>query len=346
MASDTIAPAATGNAARRAPPVWLILVMCCAVVSLTVYAVPWLRHLVTAAPPQRHPWWFVTALFTHADRTVIPLYLHFITNVAVIALFGSRVERRLGSARTALVVVTAVAAQLVVSRAIGTYGDGASGIAWAFAPLALPAVLDEYRRRRRAAFADASFLAHVVLYGWIWIVVTAASFAMGAHATNLWHLTATLVGVGFLLLWRRHLLGHGRAPATIADRRTRRIGLLLPALLVVLLVAGLAGLVRVRSPVTIAVDPESGDLAGLAAAGGRVVVGFSEPMMLQVRARTSVQTQGGEPLRVGYEWDDERTLSVRFSRPVHAGERVDVEFEGLRDASGWPVGVPVVLRYR
>jgi len=330
---------------RWLPPVWLVLAACAVLVSLTVYAWPWLRTVLSAAPAQRHPWWFLTALFVHADPTVIPFYLHLLTNVAVIAFFGSRAERRLGSARTAVLVVTAVAAQLVASRAMGIYGDGASGIAWALVPPALAGFVAQARRDGAGVLRSPAWWVAVALLVWIWVVVTIASVQMQAHATNVWHLVATAVGGLFVVLWRRRLCAERPASQGRWDARARLAALALPLLLGGILFALATDLVPARSPASVVIDPPAGDIGALERSGGRIEVRFDVPMAQGARTRTTVTSVLEAPLRVRSQWEDDRTFALQVSRGLVEGERVQIEIDRLFDATGRPVAAPVRLVY-
>ena len=330
---------------RWLPPIWVVLALCTVLVSLAVYVWPWLRTVLTALPPHRHPWWFLTALFVHADRTAIPLYLHLVTNVAVIVIFGSRTERRLGSARTAVLVVTAVGAQLAVSRAMALYGDGASGIAWALVPPALVGFVAQARRDGVGVLRSASWWVAVALLVWIWVVVTVASAQMQAHATNVWHLVATAVGGLFVVLWRRRLCAEAPAPHSPWDGRVRWAALALPLLLGGNLLAVATDLVPARSPASVVIDPPAGGISVLERARGRVEVRFDVPMAQGARTRTTVSSVREAPPRVRSHWEDERTFVVHVSRGLVEGERVRIEIDRLFDASGRPVASPIRLVY-
>ncbi len=333
------------KSSRWLPPIWLVVAVCAVLVSLAVYAWPWLRTVLTASPPHRHAWWFVTALFVHADRTAIPLYLHLVTNVAVIAFFGSRAEGRLGSARTAVLVVTAVTAQLAVSRAMGTYGDGASGIAWALVPPALVGFVVQARRNGVGVLRSPAWWGAVVLVLWIWVVVTVASAQMQAHATNVWHLVATLVGVAFVIVCRRRLCADGPVPHGPWDVRVRLVALALPLLLGGILLAAATDLVPVRSPAIVAIDPPSGGIGVLDRADGRVEVRFDVPMGQGARTQSTVLSVRDEPLRVRSSWEDDHTLVLQVSRGLVEGERVRIAIDRLFDTTGRPVATPIRLVY-
>mgnify|MGYP006297199899 CR=1 FL=1 len=315
-------------------------------VSLAVYAWPWLRAVLTAAPPHRHPWWFVTALFVHADRTVIPLYLHLVTNVAVLVVFGREAERRLGSARMVVLVASAVAVQLAASWGMGIYGDGASGIAWALAPPALAGLSVEVRQRGGRVLRDARSWVMVALLAWIWVVVTIAAVRMQAPATNVWHLVATLVGAAFVVVWRRRLFSLEPLPSGPWDARARVGVLAVPLVIGAILAAVVLGALPVRSPATVAISPASGHIRDLADAAGRVEVRFDVPMARTGRTRTSLTTVIDAPLRLPSQWEDDRTLVFQASRPPVAGERVRIEIDRLADAEGRPLVAPIRVTYQ
>ncbi len=330
---------------RRMPPVWLVLSVCAVLASLAVYIWPWLRHVLTAAPPHRYPWWFVTALFVHVDRTVVPLYLHLVTNVAVILVFGREAERRLGSGRFAVLVVSAVAAQLVASWVMGSYGDGTSGIAWALVPPALAGLVVHVRQRGVGVIRSARWWIAVALLLWIWIVVTIASAQMQAHSTNVWHLVATAVGAAFVVVWRRRLFALDPPAPGRWDVRARVGTLAVPLLLGGVLIGAALDIVPVRSPATVTIAPASGGAGALADAAGRVEVRFDVAMVRNARTRTTVTTVVDAPLRLRTQWEDDRTFVVLTSRSLVAGEGIRIEIDRLVDADGKPFPGSIRLGY-
>ena len=330
---------------RRLPPIWLVLAVCAVLASLAVYVWPWLRHVLTASPPHRYPWWFVTALFVHVDRNVIPLYLHLVTNVAVIVVFGREAERRLGSARLLVLVVSAVAAQLAASRAMGSYGDGTSGIAWALVPPALAGLVVHARQRGIGVLRSARWWIAVVLLLWIWGVVTIASLNMQLHSTNVWHLVATLVGAVFVLVWRHRLFALDSPARGRWDVRARVGVLAVPFLIGGVLVGAAVDIVAVRSPATVMISPASGGVGDLADAAGRVEVRFDVSMARNARTRTTVTTVVDAPLRLASQWEDDRTFVFHASRSPVAGESVRIEIDRLVDAEGRPLTEAIRLTY-
>ncbi len=330
---------------RQLPPIWLVLAACAVLASVAVYVWPWLRDVLTASPPHRYPWWFVTALFVHVDRSVVPLYLHLVTNVAVIVVFGREAERRLGSARLFVLVVSAVAAQLAASVAMGRYGDGTSGIAWAFAPLALASLVVHVRARGTAVLRSARWWIAVALLLWIWVVVTIASLNLQMHSTNVWHLVATLVGAGFVVVWRRRLFALDPPAQGRWDVRARVAALAIPLLIGGVLLATALDVVAVRSPATAVVSPASGAIGALADAGGRIEVRFDVPMVPNARTRTTVVTVVEAPVRVRSQWADDRTFVFQVSRSLVAGEALRIEIDRLADADGRPFTETIRLTY-
>lgn len=329
----------------RLPPIWLVLSVCALLTSVAVYVWPWLRHVVTAAPPHRYPWWFVTALFVHVDRTVIPLYLHLVTNVAVIVVFGREAERRLGSGRLSVLVVSAVVAQLAASAAMGRYGDGASGIAWALAPPALAGLVVDVRQRGTGVLRNVRWWIAVALLLWIWGVVTVASLNLQMHSTNVWHLVATLVGAAFVVVWRRRLFALDPPAPGRWDVRARLGVLAVPLSIGGVLVAAALDIVPVRSPATVSIAPDSGSVADLADANGRVEVRFDVPMSRNVNTRTTLTTIVDPPVRVRSRWEDDRTFVLEASRSLVAGEVLRIEIDRLADADGRPFTEAIRLTY-
>jgi len=300
---------------------------------------------VTASPPHRYPWWFVTALFVHVDRTVIPLYLHLVTNVAVIVVFGREAERRLGSARLGVLVASAVAAQLSASWVMGRFGDGTSGIAWALVPPALAGLVVHVRQRGVGVIRSARWWLVVALLTWIWVVVTIGSVHLQAHSTNVWHLVATVVGAAFVVVWRRRLFALDPPAQGRWDVLARVAALAIPLLIGGVLAAAAFDLVALRSPATVVISPTSGGVADLAASAGRVEVRFDVPMSRNVRTRTAVTTVLDAPLNPRSQWEDETTFVFHASRSPVAGESVRIEIDRLVDAEGRPLTEAIRLTF-
>ncbi len=334
------------------PIVSWVLIFCCLLISLPVFLFPVLREVFSTSGRTTYPWWFITAVFVH-DNRVIPFNMHIIGNITVIAFFGTIAERLLGSARILLITVTALLAQLSVSLIMNNYGNGASGIAWAMAPLVLPVMLYDWKKKARKAFKDPFFLSALFLYFLIWVLITVISYHWGLHNTNIWHLTATIVGLLFMLVWRKDIYSNllvfksekGKVDKSkLSIKLSQKAIIMLPILLLLILSGIVLNIIEIGSPAQIkSIYPTDLVVEEVNENDARIRINFDQPMSTSYSSKTKLVSAVGD-LEVFYNWENEVTFVIKFSRILKKGDEVEISLE-LRDKLGKNLYKDLYLKY-
>ncbi len=239
------------------PYVSLFLLLSCLLVSLPTYFSINYYSLFGASDSPAYPWQNpITSQLEHGSYITeltgdgIPLLVHLFGNVMVILFFGVMAERLLGTFRFLLLSVIAGLVSYLLTITFRMYENGASGIVWAYGPVAFVILVQLFKKDRRRLLKDILFYVSVLLLFLMWIVV---SF-LGGLSTLLFHLASTAVGVIFTWLWRKDI--HTRtikaADSVILPKLTNVklviFSTLLPVLILILLLLSSTGMITVSTP--------------------------------------------------------------------------------------------------
>lgn len=134
------------------------------------------------------------------------IFIHLGVNLAIMLFFGIVVENRVGSAKIIVLNIIAFIVQLSITF-IGTDGvmiesAGASGIVYAYVPIALYIIIKEYKQKRINPFKEIFTYLYLVLLVIIYPFITLVSTW---KATNKFHFLATIVGIFFLVLYKKSI---------------------------------------------------------------------------------------------------------------------------------------------
>ncbi len=179
---------------------------------------PGLYSMIGGLKPLASPWQRLTLAFQHGFPG-LPAPVHLGFSLVLLAVCAAPVERLVGPARFTLVTVCAMGAYAVAHLVPSVDGHGASGVIWAYAPILFVA---RRRRREEQPGRDAAVL--TVMWVVVPVVMTLLVYASGYRGNpltalvlaNLFHISGTLVGVFFAMLWSRGILApvspapHGR----------------------------------------------------------------------------------------------------------------------------------------
>jgi len=189
----------------------------CLVVSLPLLAIPSLRDTV-GARASRPLVGLLTSPFVHGFSSV-SLVPHLAGNLVLLGYAGSRVERSLGTARFAVLTLSALAGYAAVAATTAIEVNGASVFVWAYAP---PLALLHRSRSRAGEAADSDATPMVLAVMWLIVPLsmTAVPYAFGWSrglllaflVGNAYHATATVVGFAGAWVWRGRL-GSESVPA-------------------------------------------------------------------------------------------------------------------------------------
>ena len=237
------------------PNISLILIACCLIVSVPTYFSPRLYYVFGASMFGTQPAYFwqnyITSHFEHGSFFVeaqitqgVPLLVHLISNIAVVGLFGSIVERLLGTTKFLLLSVIAALSSVAASIAINSFGNGVSGIAWSYGPVVFVIIIKLYKHDRKRLLKDLMFYISILLFFMMWVFIS----VMGGWTTNYYHLISTLVGIGFVIVNKnvinirlKELVGESME--ILSNKRIVICSLVLPLFLLVVLGLSLSGVI-------------------------------------------------------------------------------------------------------
>jgi len=149
----------------------------------------------------------ITSPFVHGfSRTsMLP---HLFGNLILLLIVGRHLEQRVGSYRFLLVTICALLAYGFIQILANYDVNGASVFIWAYAP---PCAVAAWGKRQHAESRTIGVL--VVMWVLIPLAMTAVPFAYGFQGNilnafliaNTFHISASLVGTVFAILWRKDL---------------------------------------------------------------------------------------------------------------------------------------------
>ncbi len=232
------------------PYLSVLLFLSCLLVSIPTYLSLKYYSLFGASESVAYPWQNpITSQLEHGSYLGeltgegIPLLVHLIFNLLVILVMGILAERILGTFRFLLLTVTAGLVSYLIMILFHLYENGASGIVWAYGPVAFVILIKLLRKNKRLLLKDVTFYLSALLLLLMWIIIS----LIGGTSTLIFHLAATLVGAVFTWIWRRDI--HART-IRIADneelpKRTNPMlaafSALLPVFIIVLLILSNTG---------------------------------------------------------------------------------------------------------
>lgn len=235
------------------PYLSLILILSCLIVSIPTYFSPKLYFVFGGNSQPFYPWQnIISSQFEHGSFFVetkiqqgLPLLVHLLGNLLVIALFGCISERILGTKKFFILILVAATMNIFVRFIIKSYGNGISGIAWSFAPVILLTIIIFFINHAKKLLHDFMLYISIFLFLMMWIIISVGS----EWTTNLFHLIATIVGVLFTFIWKdeivdriqKSIINYDAVP--LIKIRFVIVSLSLPIFLFVVLLLSLTGLI-------------------------------------------------------------------------------------------------------
>jgi len=177
----------------KLPMVTYILMVIMLIVSLSTFIWPSLTGVLGGVGVISYPWQPWTAVFVHGWPGM-PMWLHLVGNLVLLAFIGPSVERRLGSVRFLAVTLLAIFVAGIVRILSGVEFNGASAFIWAYAPFLWLLI-------RSGQHTDKTGILYVM-----WLIVPLVMGLIlildGTHPLkaivlgNLYHLSGTVIGFG------------------------------------------------------------------------------------------------------------------------------------------------------
>lgn len=237
------------------PYISYILIACCLVVSIPTYFFPRLYYVFGASMfGQRSAYFwqnYITSHFEHGSFFVetqitqgVPLLLHLISNILVVGLFGSIVERLLGTLKFVLLSLIAVLSNIAASFAINSFGNGVSGIAWSYGPIVFVIIVKFFNHDRERLLKDFMLYISMLLFFMMWVFISVRS----SWTTNYYHIIATLVGISFIVINKGAIEKRikeldGDHMEILVNKRIVVCSIVLPLFLLVILGLALSGII-------------------------------------------------------------------------------------------------------
>jgi len=198
------------------PIVTLLFLSGCLIVSLPTLFLPDLYEIFGGYKPLNYPWQKWTIAFEHGFYG-FPLIVHLLGNGILLWLCGSFCEKLLGTSRFFLLTLTAMLGFALTHSLPFIDGHGASGVIWAYPPVMFIAMRTYSSMDKASAGSDPGIQKIKMLLVIMWIVISVFMAIIPYFAgwrgnpltslflANTFHISATIVGFVFGLLWRGHI---------------------------------------------------------------------------------------------------------------------------------------------
>ena len=239
------------------PYVSCFLLLSCLLVSLPTYFSLKYYSIFGASDSSAYPWQNpITSQLEHGSYLSeltgegIPLMIHLLGNVLVILIFGCMAERVLGTFRFLLLSITAGLVSYLLMILFHMYENGASGIVWAYGPVALVILIQLFRRNRKRLLKDILFNLSVLLFFLMWIVIS----YLGGLSTLLFHLASTIVGAVFTWIWRNAIhirvnkIDDNEELPKLTNPKLVALSTLLPLFIITILILSNTGAIPITGP--------------------------------------------------------------------------------------------------
>ncbi|GAA0179579.1 hypothetical protein SH2C18_24210 [Clostridium sediminicola] len=188
------------------PWISMILVLTCFTVWIATSVDNNLYYVFVTASKPKYFWQYFSGTFQHTLYPRWFFYVHFLSNMSVILLFGTIIERIIGSKKYLL--LSFVSGSLVLITYYIIFGDklnstlvGISGVVWSYGPVVFYILIQIYKQNKQQVIHDKLFYLMIVELFFIWIFITALS----SIYTVIWHLVATIVGIVFTIILKEDI---------------------------------------------------------------------------------------------------------------------------------------------
>lgn len=188
------------------PIVSIILIITCTIVTIPTCFENELYHIFVMQSKPYFFWQIFSGIFEHSIFPSWFIWPHFLGNMSIVILLGILIERLIGSNKMLVLTVLAAISNVLFfqMRYKGQFnqGSGASGIVYAYAPIALYILIKYIKESKYNYKKDILFYILAAEFIFIWVFITAKSSWSG---TNIYHFIATIVGVLFLISFKKQI---------------------------------------------------------------------------------------------------------------------------------------------
>lgn len=188
------------------PLISFILLLTCTIVTIPTAFQNEIYYVFSLNSKPFYFWQVFSGIFEHSIFPNWFIWPHFLGNMSIVILFGILIERVLGSNKmlllTSLGAVSYVLFFHIRFKGQIQTGSGASGIVYAFAPVALYIIWKFIKSTKYNYAKDILFYILGFEFIFIWGFITAVSSWNG---TNIYHVIATMIGIFFLITFKKQI---------------------------------------------------------------------------------------------------------------------------------------------
>ncbi|MFW6029728.1 MAG: rhomboid family intramembrane serine protease [Halanaerobiales bacterium] len=339
------------------PFITYILVLTCLLVTIPSYLNPIWYDVFGGAKYPLYFWQHFTHHFQHGNPYPSQLHtlLHLAGNILVALSCGILAERVLGTKKFFILTFATVIVSIFY-KFFNFYGNGASGIVWAYSAVAFYILVLLFKRAKRKLLKEPVFYFFVFVLIIIWIVITLVSYSLGWHNTNIIHLGSTLTGLLFTYIWRKDIANviekklvekNSKTVPVIWDKRIIALALILPLFIISVYSFSAAGIFD-RHILAKNILPVSGSsITTINETNGKVIIHFKEEMKGHIDSTSkniSWSSESGK-LKSDFTWVDHKTLEISFNRELEKGDKINIILQGFYVKDGQYLAGNVCLYY-
>ncbi len=185
------------------PLITFILLITCSIVTIPTYFQNELWYIFALRSEPFYFWQVFSGVFEHSIFPDWFLWAHFLGNMSMLLVFGILIERLLGSKRMLIISLTAAIVHVGFFqfrfRGHMISGSGASGIVYAYAPIAFYILLILYRKYSVNLEKYKLFWAILMEFVFCWLFITIMS---SWSETNIYHVVATIIGIVLVFIYK------------------------------------------------------------------------------------------------------------------------------------------------
>jgi membrane associated rhomboid family serine protease len=187
------------------PHISLSLILSSLIISVPILFDDVLYAFLGANVGLAFPWQYLTSVFAHGPE--LPTIIHLLINLSIIVFCVAITEKLFGAWRVFLILVITISVLTFIRFETYNFYNGISSFIFAFAPFTLVIWLKEFKNQRKQIWSDVySNLTLFVLFAVFILYPIYFSFLDSIFCErNILHLISTIIGVIFLVLWKKRI---------------------------------------------------------------------------------------------------------------------------------------------
>lgn len=183
--------------------VTFIFAFTCVIVSVPTYFDNSLFNVMASWSQPQFFWQYFSGTFEHGIEPTWFLWVHLVSNLSILLLFGYMIEKVLGSAKMLLVSMTALAVNILAFQLYcwNTHQAccGASAVFYAYGPIAFYIIVKVFLNNKKSVWKQPLWYVYLFEFSAMWILIPLIS----PYVTNLFHSIGFIVGIVYMYVWRK-----------------------------------------------------------------------------------------------------------------------------------------------